>query len=114
MKTSFKTSLLALACAIGLTATPQAHSISATAAAKNAGVQLMLDYTVDFLPSPLDVGAMKGTDVDDHSKILERAPSSVIENQAIADCMITMKQDGYLKVIEGITTMEEVWRVAQD
>ena len=46
--------------------------------------------------------------------ILERAPSSAIEEQAVADGMITMKQDGYLKVIEGITTMEEVWRVAQD
>ncbi len=46
--------------------------------------------------------------------ILERAPSSEIEEQAITDGMVTMKQDGYLKVLEGITTMEEVWRVAQD
>ncbi len=46
--------------------------------------------------------------------ILERSSSDVIENQAIEDGMITLKQDGYLKVIEGITTMEEVLRVAQD
>jgi type II secretory ATPase GspE/PulE/Tfp pilus assembly ATPase PilB-like protein len=46
--------------------------------------------------------------------ILERAPSSAIEKCAVADGMITMKQDGYLKVLEGINTMEEVWRVAQD
>lgn len=46
--------------------------------------------------------------------ILERAPSNEIENQAIADGMITMKQDGYLKALEGLTTIEEVIRVAQD
>ena len=49
MKTSFKTSLLALACAIGLTATPQAHSISATAAAKNAGAALVVYEIVSLL-----------------------------------------------------------------
>lgn len=46
--------------------------------------------------------------------ILERAPSSTIEKQAREEGMITMKQDGYLKVLEGITTMEEVLRVAQE
>jgi type IV pilus assembly protein PilB len=46
--------------------------------------------------------------------ILERAPASEIEKQAIEEGMITMKQDGYLKAVEGITTIEEVLRVAQD
>jgi len=46
--------------------------------------------------------------------ILSRAPMKDIESQAIAEGMITMKQDGYLKAIEGITTIEEVLRVAQD
>lgn len=45
---------------------------------------------------------------------LTRAPMSEIEKQAIAEGMITMKQDGYLKALEGITTIEEVLRVAQD
>ena len=45
--------------------------------------------------------------------ILERSPSSKIEAQAVADGMITMKQDGYLKVVEGVTTLEEVLRVAE-
>lgn len=45
--------------------------------------------------------------------ILERAPSSQIETQAREKGMITMKQDGYLKVIEGVTTLEEVLRVAE-
>lgn len=46
--------------------------------------------------------------------ILERASTAVIEKQAIEEGMMTMKQDGYLKVLEGITTLEEVLRVAQD
>lgn len=46
--------------------------------------------------------------------ILEHASSSSIEEVAVTAGMVTMKQDGYLKVIEGTTTMEEVLRVAQD
>lgn len=46
--------------------------------------------------------------------VLERSDSNTIEKQAIAEGMITMKQDGYLKVLAGITTMEEVLRVAQE
>lgn len=45
--------------------------------------------------------------------ILERQPASDIEHQAVADGMILMKQDGYLKAVEGITSIEEVIRVAQ-
>ncbi len=47
-------------------------------------------------------------------QILERATAQEIENSARAEGMITMKQDGYLKVLAGITTLEEVLRVAQD
>lgn len=46
--------------------------------------------------------------------ILERAPSTAIQKQAVEDGMITMKQDGYLKAIEGVTSLEEVLRVAQE
>lgn len=46
--------------------------------------------------------------------ILEHASSGEIEEAGVAAGMITMKQDGYLKVLEGVTTMEEVLRVAQD
>ena len=46
--------------------------------------------------------------------ILEHAPSSDIEKQAKEEGMITMKQDGYLKVVEGVTSIEEVLRVAQE
>jgi type II secretory ATPase GspE/PulE/Tfp pilus assembly ATPase PilB-like protein len=46
--------------------------------------------------------------------ILEKAPSDEIEEQAVEEGMISMKQDGYLKTLEGITTLEEVIRVAQE
>lgn len=45
---------------------------------------------------------------------LERASAVDIERQAVSEGMMTMKQDGYLKVLDGVTTLEEVLRVAQD
>ncbi|MBI3443665.1 type II secretion system protein GspE, partial [Candidatus Woesebacteria bacterium] len=46
--------------------------------------------------------------------ILERAPASAIERQAREEGMIALKQDGYLKVVEGVTTIEEILRVAEE
>ena len=46
--------------------------------------------------------------------ILKRAPMKEIEDEAIKEGMMTMKQDGYMKALEGITSLEEVLRVAQD
>jgi type IV pilus assembly protein PilB len=45
--------------------------------------------------------------------IMERKSAAEIEKVAIRDGMLLMKQDGYLKALEGITTIEEVLRVAQ-
>lgn len=45
--------------------------------------------------------------------IMERSDATTIEKTAMDDGMIIMKQDGYLKVLEGITSIEEVIRVAQ-
>lgn len=45
--------------------------------------------------------------------ILERSPAGKLEEEAIVEGMILMKQDGYLKVLEGVTTIEEVLRVAE-
>ncbi len=45
--------------------------------------------------------------------VMERSDAGVVEKQAISEGMISMKQDGYLKALEGITNLEEVVRVAQ-
>ncbi len=45
--------------------------------------------------------------------IVSHSSASDIQKQAIDEGMLTMKQDGYVKVLEGITTVDEVLRVAQ-
>lgn len=45
--------------------------------------------------------------------IIEKTSASEIQRAAMEDGMLSMKQDGYAKVLEGVTTMEEVVRVAQ-
>ena len=42
---------------------------------KNKGVQPLLDAVVDYLPSPLDVPSMTGTEPDNPELTIERAPS---------------------------------------
>ena len=46
--------------------------------------------------------------------VLQHPDSDTIEKQAMIEGMISMKQDGYLKVLHGVTTIEEVLRVAQE
>lgn len=46
--------------------------------------------------------------------IVNRATSAEIQRLAVAQGMITMRQDGYLKALQGLTTIEEVNRVAAD
>ena len=45
--------------------------------------------------------------------ILKASSAKDIEEQAKLEGLITMKQDGYLKVLECVTTIEEVLRVAE-
>ncbi len=46
--------------------------------------------------------------------VLKKSSGATLEKQAIAEGMTTMKQDGILKVLDGITTIEEVWRVTRE
>ena len=46
--------------------------------------------------------------------IIKHATSREVQKVAMAQGMITMRQDGYLKALTGITTLEEVNRVASD
>ena len=45
--------------------------------------------------------------------ILERASSQQINRQAVAEGMRTLRQDGFRKVLKGLTTFSEVVRVTQ-
>lgn len=45
--------------------------------------------------------------------IIEKKTDIEIEKAALAKGMLLMKQDGYIKALEGITTIEEVLRVAE-
>ncbi len=44
--------------------------------------------------------------------ILKRATSAMIQRAAVGEGMITMRQDGYLKALAGLTSLDEVNRVA--
>ena len=44
-------------------------------------------------------------------KINDRAPMADIKAQALKDGMIPMRQYGFQKAIQGVTTLEEVLRV---
>ena len=56
---------------------------------KNKGVQLMLDAVIDYLPSPLDVPAIKGHAVDDEDEVLERHSSDEEPFAALAFKVMT-------------------------
>ncbi|HTL39259.1 MAG TPA: GspE/PulE family protein [Methylomirabilota bacterium] len=46
--------------------------------------------------------------------IMKRAPTSQIQDKAIEEGMIMMWQDGFIKCLQGRTTIEEVVRVSKD
>ena len=46
--------------------------------------------------------------------VAKRASGTDLGHQAIKNGMVTMKQDGILKAVEGLITLEEVYRVTKD
>ncbi len=51
---------------------------------------------------------------DIQNLIVKRSTSAEIQRLAVSQGMVTMRQDGYLKSLQGLTTLEEVNRVAAD
>jgi len=71
---------------------------------KNKGVQLLLDAVLDYLPSPVDVGAIIGTDVDDPEKSHSRHPSAKDPFAALAFKLIHdpyVGQQTFIRVYSG-------------
>jgi len=56
---------------------------------RNKGVQRTLDAVIDYLPSPLDVGGVKGFDIDDDSIEIERTPDDDDHFSALAFKIMT-------------------------
>ncbi len=56
---------------------------------KNKGVQAMLDGVINLLPSPVDVPAVRGVDVDDETKELSRESSDKAPFSALAFKIMT-------------------------
>lgn len=45
--------------------------------------------------------------------VIQNAPDNQLEDAAKKNGMITLKQDGLIKVLQGVTTLEEIFRIAQ-
>ena len=74
---------------------------------KNKGVQPMLDAVVDYLPSPLDIGAVTGHSVKDDALIETREPSFDAPFSALAFKIQTDPHVGkltYIRVYSGSLT----------
>ncbi|ALE92982.1 elongation factor G [Arthrobacter alpinus] len=67
-----------------LTVNSEIYPVFCGSAFKNRGVQPMLDAVIDYLPSPLDVGAMIGHNPKDETIELSRMPSEEEPFSALA------------------------------
>jgi elongation factor G len=74
---------------------------------KNKGVQPLLDAVVDYLPSPIDVGAITGHGVRDEDEIISREPDEGAPFSALAFKIMSDKHLGkltYIRVYSGSIT----------
>jgi len=75
------------------TITGAIYPVMCGTALQNKGVQLVLDAVCWYLPSPLDVPAIKATDVDDEEKTIERKAD---ENEAFAALAFKIATDPFV------------------
>ncbi len=74
------------------------------AAYKNKGIQMLLDAVLDYLPSPIDVGAVVGIDIDDPEKSHSRHPTVKEPFSALAFKLIHdpfVGQQTFIRVFSG-------------
>ena len=71
---------------------------------KNKGVQYLLDSVVDYLPSPLDIPAIKGKDIHDESKEILRTASDEEPLTTLAFKLLNDKfgQLTFIRVYSGV------------
>ncbi len=74
------------------------------AAYKNKGIQLLLDAIVDYLPSPLDLGAVTAQDADNEEKTYQLNPSVNEPFAALAFKLINdpfVGQQTFIRIVSG-------------
>ncbi len=74
------------------------------AAYKNKGIQLLLDAVVDYMPSPVDVGAIVGINTEDEEKSHTRNPSVNDPFSALAFKLINdpfVGQQTFIRIFSG-------------
>ncbi|HPO61641.1 MAG TPA: elongation factor G [Candidatus Kapabacteria bacterium] len=74
---------------------------------KNKGIQTLLDSVVNYLPSPTDVGAIVGLDIDDAEKSHSRVPSLQDPFAALAFKIINdpfVGQQTFIRIYSGELT----------
>jgi elongation factor G len=72
---------------------------------KNKGVQPMLDAVIRYLPSPLDVEAIEGTDMNDAEVVIKRLPKNEEPFSALAFKIMTDPHLGkltFIRVYSGV------------
>jgi elongation factor G len=67
--------------------------IMAGTALQNIGVQLVLDAVVDYLPSPLDLPDVEGTDPKDEDVVITRKPS---DDEPMASLVFKLQDDKFV------------------
>ncbi len=77
---------------------------------KNKGVQRMLDAVIDYLPAPVDIPDVTGTDPDDEEKKLSRKADDAEKFSALAFKLMTdpfVGQLTFVRVYSGVLTKGE-------
>ena len=88
----------------------QAAPVFCGSSLKNKGVQVLLDAVIDYLPSPLDVPAVMGTDVDQEQQIElhadDSAPLSALVFKIVTDPYVGRL--AYFRVYSGVLSQGQM------
>ena len=91
--------------------------VLAGAAFRNSGVQLLLDAVVDFLPSPLDVGAVVGLDPECEERTFTRNPSVTDPFAALSFKIIHdpyVGQQTFIRIYSGaVSSGDFIWNATR-
>jgi elongation factor G len=88
----------------------QAAAVFCGSSLKNKGVQVLLDAVIDYLPSPVDVPAVVGTDIDQEEQI-ELLPDDSAPLSALVFKIVTDPYVGrlaYFRVYSGVLSQGQM------